>query len=222
MEKEKCNTRFKAISGIFMPGLLLLLFIAFQIVYNMNIAHLLPELLQNGIPKFLITAIAIVAGFLAQKIAGVILLVYELKVAAQTATTLDDDLIPLMQRCANIAIWVVVFITVLPVYGVNINALITAIGVGSLAIALAAKDTISNIIAGFLIMIDRPFRSGDKIKIPSGEVVSVLNIGTRRSSFLTDEKTVVIVPNIDLSKSKIINYTYGKEYKQKEYEQKEV
>ncbi|MDP8297476.1 MAG: mechanosensitive ion channel, partial [Candidatus Orphnella occulta] len=162
------------------------------------------------------------AGFLAQKIAGVILLVYELKVAAQTATTLDDDLIPLMQRCANIAIWVVVFITVLPVYGVNINALITAIGVGSLAIALAAKDTISNIIAGFLIMIDRPFRSGDKIKIPSGEVVSVLNIGTRRSSFLTDEKTVVIVPNIDLSKSKIINYTYGKEYKQKEYEQKEV
>jgi len=97
----------------------------------------------------LITAIAIVAGFLAQKIAGVILLVYELKVAAQTATTLDDDLIPLMQRCANIAIWVVVFITVLPVYGVNINALITAIGVGSLAIALAAKDTISNIIAGF-------------------------------------------------------------------------
>ena len=222
MEKEKSNTKFKAISGIFMPLLLLLLFVAFQIVYSMNIANLLPESLQNGIPKFLITAIAIVAGFLAQKIAGVILLVYELKVAAQTATTLDDDLIPLMQRCANIAIWVVVFITVLPVYGVNINALITAIGVGSLAIALAAKDTISNIIAGFLIMIDRPFRSGDKIKIPSGEVVSVLNIGTRRSSFLTDEKAVVIVPNIDLSKSKIINYTYGKEYKQKEYEQKEV
>ncbi|MDP8293111.1 MAG: mechanosensitive ion channel [Candidatus Orphnella occulta] len=222
MEKEKSNTKFKAISGIFMPLLLLLLFVAFQIVYSMNIANLLPESLQNGILKFLITAIAIIAGFLAQKIAGVILLVYELKMAAQTVTTLDDDLIPLMQRCANIAIWVVVFITVLPVYGVNINALITAIGVGSLAIALSAKDTISNIIAGFLIMIDRPFRSGDKIKIPSGEVVSVLNIGTRRSSFLTDEKTVVIVPNIDLSKSKIINYTYGKEYKQKEYEQKEV
>ncbi len=216
MEKAECGTRFKAIRGIFMPLLLLLLFIAFQIVYSINIARLLPESLQNGIPKFMITLIAIVAGFLAQKIAGLVLVVYELKVAAQTATTLDDDLIPLMQRCANIAIWVVVFITVLPVYGVNINALITAIGVSSLAIALAAKDTISNIIAGFLIMIDRPFRSGDKIKIPSGEVVRVLTIGTRRSSFLTDEKTVIIVPNLDLSKSKIINYTYGKEYEQKE------
>ena len=142
--------------------------------------------------------------------------VYDLKVAAQTATTLDDELIPLMQRCANIAIWVVVFITVLPIYGVNINALITAIGVGSLAIALAAKDTISNIIAGFLIMIDRPFHSGDRIKIPSGEGVEVLTIGARRSSFITDENTVIIVPNLNLSNSKIINYTYGEKYKVKE------
>ena len=163
--------------------------------------------------KFILTVIAIVVGFLAQRIANAVLRVYDLKVAAQTATTLDDELIPLMQRCANITIWVVVFITVLPIYGVNINALITAIGVSSLAIALAAKDTISNIIAGFLIMIDRPFRSGDRIKIPSGEVVKVLTIGARRSSFVTDEKTVIIVPNLSLSNSKIINYTYGEKYK---------
>ena len=61
-------------------------------------------------------------------------------------------------------------------------------------------------------MIDRPFRVGDKIKLPSGELVDVLSIGIRRSKFLSqDKKEVIIMPNIDLSKSKIVNYTYAKE-----------
>ena len=100
---------------------------------------------------------------------------------------------------------------ILPFYGVNISALIAALGVASLAIALAAQDTIGNIIAGFMIMIDRPFRIGDKIKLPSGEIVGVLDIGLRRSKFASEEKAVIIVPNLELSKSKIVNYTFGKE-----------
>ncbi|MFH1848359.1 MAG: mechanosensitive ion channel domain-containing protein, partial [Candidatus Omnitrophota bacterium] len=77
-----------------------------------------------------------------------------------------------------------------------------------LAIALAAQDTIANIIAGFLIMIDNPFSIGDCIKLPSGEKVKVLDIGIRRSKFESEDGAMVIVPNLELSKSKIINYTY--------------
>ncbi|MBN3041274.1 MAG: mechanosensitive ion channel, partial [Candidatus Omnitrophica bacterium] len=83
----------------------------------------------------------------------------------------------------------------------------------SLAIALAAQDTIANIISGFMIMIDRPFRVKDIIKLPSGEKVEVLEIGVRRSRFLSEEKAIIIVPNLELSKSKIVNYTYAEEYK---------
>ncbi len=97
----------------------------------------------------------------------------------------------------------------MPFYGVNISALVTALGVGSLAIALAAQDTIANIIAGFLIMVDAPFKIGDKIKLPSGEMVKVLDIGVRRSKFLSEDNAIIIVPNVDLSKNKITNYTYG-------------
>ena len=89
--------------------------------------------------------------------------------------------------------------------------LIASLGVGSLAIALAAQDTIANIIAGFLIMVDRPFRIGDEIKLPSGEKVKVLDIGIRRSKFLSEENAIIIMPNLELSKSKIVNFTYGKE-----------
>ena len=60
-------------------------------------------------------------------------------------------------------------------------------------------------------MIDIPFRVGDKIKLPSGEIVEVLDVGVRRSKFLSGEKAIIIVPNLDLSKSKIINYTFGDE-----------
>ena len=107
----------------------------------------------------------------------------------------------------------IALLVILPLYGVNINALIATLGVSSLAIALAAQDTIANIIAGFLIMVDRPFRIGDKIKIPSGEIVKVLDIGVRRSKFLSEDKAIIIVPNVNLSKSKIVNYTYGERKK---------
>ncbi|MBU0709612.1 MAG: mechanosensitive ion channel family protein, partial [Candidatus Omnitrophica bacterium] len=86
-------------------------------------------------------------------------------------------------------------------------------GVSSLAIALAAQDTISNIIAGFMIMIDNPFRVRDKIKLPSGEIVEVLDIGIRRTKCLAEDGAIIIVPNLDLSKNKIINFTYGEERK---------
>ena len=105
----------------------------------------------------------------------------------------------------------IALLIILPFYGVNITALVAALGVTSLAIALAAQDTIANVIAGFLIMIDRPFRLGDRIKLPSGELVKVLSIGVRRSTFVSDESAIIIVPNSNLSKSKIVNYTYGKE-----------
>lgn len=138
---------------------------------------------------------------------------YAINIAAKTKTGLDDKFIPLFKRAAVAVIWAIGLIMVLSRLGININALVATLGVGSLAIALAAQDTIANIIAGFLIMIDRPFCIGDCIRLPSGEKVEVLDIGIRRTKFVSEEKAIIIVPNLDLSKSKIVNYTYGEEWK---------
>lgn len=128
-------------------------------------------------------------------------------IAIKTKTKLDDAFIPLFSRLSKIIICCIALITILGRFGVNISALITALGVSGLAIALAAQDTIANIIAGFLIMVDRPFIIGDTIKLPTGEKVKVIDISVRRSKFLTEDNAIVIVPNVDLSKSKIINYS---------------
>ncbi len=209
------QTSKKAVVEIFKKSslslLVLLLFIASYVQYKVNIASRLSLQLQQDLKKYIGTIFIICISFIIQRIVGAFLSWYKENISAKTETGLDDKLIPLLSRTIKIIIWVIALLVILPLYGVNITALIAALGVGSLAIALAAQDTIANIIAGFLIMIDTPFRIGDKIKIPSGETVEVLDIGVRRSKFLSEDKAIIIVPNVDLSKSKIVNYTYGEE-----------
>lgn len=132
---------------------------------------------------------------------------YASRVAEKTDSQIDDEFIPLFKKVTSIIIWIIGVIIVLSYLGINITALLTTLGVGSLAIALAAQDTIANVIAGFLIMIDRPFKVGDDIALPSGERVTVLKIGNRRSQFKDESGALYIVPNLDLSKSKIVNYS---------------
>ncbi len=195
----------------FLPLFILGLFIAGYGYYKLNIAPLISEQLQQDLRKYIGTIFVACMAFIIQRIAGAALSWYQKNIAVKTETKLDEQLVPLVRRTLKVIIWIIALLIILPFYGVNINALIATLGVGSLAVALAAQDTIANIIAGYLIMIDAPFRQGDKIKLPSGEIVKVLDIGVRRSKFLSEDKAIIIVPNLDLSKNKIINYTYGQE-----------
>ena len=75
-------------------------------------------------------------------------------------------------------------------------------------IALAAQDTLANMIAGFIIMFDRPFRVGDRIKLPSGEIGDVYEIGLRSTKVLDPDHNSIVSPKAELTKTKIINYSY--------------
>ena len=194
-----------------LPILIFVLLIILYIHYSSKLAPKFPLQLQQNLKKYIGTVFIISITFIIQRIMGGVFSWYKENIASKTATELDDELIPLLRRVSKVVIWIIALLIILPVYGVNISALIATLGVGSLAIALAAQDTIANIISGFMIMVDRPFRLGDKIKLPSGEIVKVLDIGVRRSKFLSEEKAIIIVPNLELSKSKIVNYTYGQE-----------
>jgi len=136
------------------------------------------------------------------------------KIVDKTSTHFDNEMYPLINRLLSLVIWFSGLIFILIKLGINVNTLVTTIGASSLVIAYGCKDTLSNIISGLVIMADRPFRVGDIIQLPSKEDVEVLSIGLRRSKFLDDikeDKSVIIVPNSDLAKSKIKNYTYAEE-----------
>ncbi len=142
------------------------------------------------------------------KLVGILARWYGSTIAAKTESSADDELIPLVNRVLRIVIIVVALVTVLDHFSVDVKGLLAVLGVGSLAIALAAQDTVANMISGFILMLDRPFRKGDRIVLPGGEIADVYDIGLRSSKFLTFENTLVIVPNNDLTKSMITNKTY--------------
>lgn len=121
---------------------------------------------------------------------------------------LNLTIAPLVNRIVTIVIIAFTAIVVLEHFGQSVTSLLTILGAGSLALGLAAQDTISNMISGFIIMMDRPFRVGDRIKIPSGEAGDVFEIGLRSTKILDFDNNVLIVPNNELVKTKIINYGY--------------
>ncbi|HXG00633.1 MAG TPA: mechanosensitive ion channel family protein, partial [Bacteroidota bacterium] len=115
---------------------------------------------------------------------------------------------PLTNKIINLVIGLVAVIIILDHFGVNIGSLLVSLGVGSLAVALAAQDTLANMIAGFVILVDRPFRVGDRIELPSGQIGDVQQIGLRSTRILNFDNNLIIVPNSDLVKGRITNYAY--------------
>jgi small-conductance mechanosensitive channel len=95
-------------------------------------------------------------------------------------------------------------ILILQHFGFDVLSLVTALGVSSLAVGLAAKDTLSNMISGFTLIIDRNFQPGDRIAI-SGCSGEVEEIGLRSTRIRSPAGTTWIVPNAELVNSKILN-----------------
>ncbi|MCK5145357.1 mechanosensitive ion channel family protein [bacterium] len=126
----------------------------------------------------------------------------------RTGRKIRDEFGPLFFRVLSILIYTIVIVEILHHFKQDVSSVIVSLGVGSLAVALAAKDTLANMIAGFMIMTDRPFRLGDRILLESGEKGDVFDIGLRTTKILTFENTLIIVPNHQIINDKVTNLSY--------------
>jgi small-conductance mechanosensitive channel len=117
--------------------------------------------------------------------------------------------IVLIVRLLRISAIVVGLSIFLAQVGVNIGVILAGLGLAGLAISLAAQDTIADGIAGFLILVDRPFRVGDRIEIEgAGTWGDVVDVGLRTTRIRTRDNRMVIVPNSIIGKNQVINYTF--------------
>ena len=91
--------------------------------------------------------------------------------------------------------------------GISIAPLITALGVGGLAVALALQDTLSNLFAGLHILMERSIRLGDFVKLESGQEGRVIDISWRTTRVQMQPNTVVVIPNNKLAQSVVTNYS---------------
>jgi small-conductance mechanosensitive channel len=134
---------------------------------------------------------------------------YREHVAAEMRLEDIDPALILMVRMGRVTVVVVGAFILLSHFGINVTAIAAVLGIGGLAISLAARDTIADAIAGFIILVDRPFRIGDRIEIQDiGTWGDVANIGLRTTRVHTRDNRMVIVPNSLISANQVINYTY--------------
>ena len=134
------------------------------------------------------------------------------KIAHQTENRVDDIVFELLSRFAGFIIIATAVIIALDSLGANVMPFIAGAGVAGVAIGFAAKDTLSNLIAGILLIIDRPFEVGDRIEVwsaPSGSSTwgDVIDIGLRATKIKTTDNIVIIIPNNEIMLRDIINYT---------------
>ena len=133
---------------------------------------------------------------------------YEKDIASKTETKLDEKIVHSVRKVMKVFLFVFIIMTVADHFDLPISKVWAMAGIGSLAVALAAKDTFANMISGVIILFDRPFLVGDRIELADGTFGDVVDIGLRSTKILSFDNTIHIIPNAELSNQRITNHTY--------------
>lgn len=123
-------------------------------------------------------------------------------------STVSRQMAPIIEKITMLFIIGGALMVVLKHFSYDILSLVTALGIGSLAIGMAAKDTLAHVISGFTLMLDRPFRIGDRIQLASGQVGDVQDIGLRSTKIKTLDNQLLIIPNSDLCNTMLTNQAF--------------
>jgi MscS family membrane protein len=191
--------------GSSLSGLIVLLFA--QIAFRMVTVFTGPLRILLGDILFVLSTVLLYQ-FLSQAI-GLADQWYRRRSIEQDREEELSPVITLLVRVGRVVLATVSIIIVLDHFGINVTAFAAALGIGGLALSLAARDTIADAIAGFIILVDRPFRIGDRIEIQGvGTWGDVTDIGLRTTRIRTRDNRMVIVPNSIIGSNQVINYTY--------------
>lgn len=116
-----------------------------------------------------------------------------------------QQIYPLVKDIFKVLIWTIGFFVVLKtVFGVNVMALVAGLGLGGIVVAFALKDSLENLLASILIMLDKPFLIGDWIQV-NGVEGTIEKLGFRNTQIRTFDKTIVSVPNKKLIDNNLEN-----------------
>jgi len=163
-----------------------------------------PDNVQEIIDRLFLAILTIFILYLVTKLVD-LMTVFLKGRAARTESALDEHLIPLLSRVLKWFIWGIGFLLFLQnILHYNISSLLAGLGIGGLAVAFAAQDTIASIFGAVMIFIDRPFKVGDAVAIEGFEG-SIEAIGLRSTRLRTWDGTLVTIPNRTVASANINN-----------------
>jgi len=198
--KQRSNSRIGAILIDTLRGPLLI----WSLILGADLATRsseAPAHYVNEIDTVLLALWIVSLTILAAKIAGNVVRFYGSHVSGQAAASAT-----LSRNLAQIVMYLLGILILLNHLGVDIRPLLTALGVGGLAVALALQDTMANLFAGFYISVAGQVRLGDYVKLNSGEEGYVADITWRSTTLRQLTNNYVFVPNSKLGQANVTNY----------------
>jgi small-conductance mechanosensitive channel len=196
---EKSKTRFddllvQALRGPFMLWLMILgLYLAAQ-------SSELPIRVTAFTGKALLILWIVSLTVVAAKLAGSLVKLYGVSVASALPVT------SLTQNLASLAVATIGILILLDTLHISVTPILTALGVGGLAVALALQDTLSNLFAGFYVSVAGQVRVGDYVKLDTGDEGYVTDISWRSTALRALPNNLIVVPNAKLAQAIVTNY----------------
>lgn len=214
LKKIVIKYTFNILRGILnkiFPGKVLDLFVAFEKPLNFIITALgfyisIGLFVQGAFLNKLFRSIVIICIFKGLVNFSNQIIVSPNKMKDKFGFEVDNILFPFLCKCIKVVIITFGITIVFAEWGINVQMLITGLGIGGLAISLAAKDAAANVISGVILIIDKPFGIGDWIAVDSIEG-SVEELSFRSTKIRTISQEIVIVPNSNIASSSIVNFT---------------
>ena len=123
----------------------------------------------------------------------------------RTSGFVDEIAVSLVTGVLKIGVAAAGIIAIADITGIPYEGVIAGLGVGGIALAFAARDTVSNLIGGAILMSDRPFHRGDLIET-EGQMATVENVGLRSTRMRTFDDSLLVIPNSQLTDKAIVNW----------------
>ncbi len=204
----KTQTRFDDIilDMIEEPIVVIVAVLGFSVAFNrLSFAsHRVTDFLGDTV----MAAITLSVAWLFARLIDSLIVEYVVPLAAETESDLDDQLLPIVRKTARLGIWILGIIVALNNAGFNVGAVLASLGVGGLAMAIAAQDTVGNVFGGVTVFADRPFSIGDRVRIGGYDGI-VREIGIRSSRLETRDGALVTMPNSKFTSSAVENVSTG-------------
>lgn len=164
----------------------------------------LTEGFSSFLDKAFYVAITFDVSWLVVRLVDAIIVEYLTPLVKKTDADLDDQLLPIIRKSLKAIIWTVAIVVGLNNAGYDVGALIAGLGLGGLAFAMAAKDSVANLFGGVTVFIDKPFKMGDRIQI-DGYDGNIVDMGLRSTKLKTLAGRLVTIPNKNFTETYIEN-----------------
>ena len=162
------------------------------------------EGVENFTHKVFYILITFDVSWLIVRLIDAILIEVVTPIIEKSDSDLDDQIFPIIRKSIKTVIWIVALVVGLSNAGYDVGALIAGLGLGGLAFAMAAKDSVANLFGGVTVFMDKPFKLNDRINI-AGFDGTIKEIGIRTTRLVTLAGRVVTIPNSKFAGTEIEN-----------------